>query len=225
MFTKKEVINDIVGLYIEKGVKVVDNPEIYDGVMRHWIYLLAILDEEEFNDYLVFASTKGGQSALDKLKTDKTFSITSESSLDNIRSRVNQSIILIEQTTQLWLTKIINDSLKENLSPEEIAKLIKSVVNKTASNRGDLIAEHEAALALGEMEMEVYRRSGVQYVKWITARDELVCETCMENEEAGPIEIGTLFPSGVLTTPAHHRCRCLLLPIVPSDLSNVWVGQ
>lgn len=170
MYTKKEVISDIVGLYIEKGIKVVDNPEIYDGVMRHWVYLLAILDQEEFNDYLIYASTKGGQAALDKLKTDKTFLLTAESSIDNIKSNVTQSILLIEQTTQLWLTKMIKDGLNENLSPEEIAKLIKSVVNRTATNRGDLIAEHEAALALGEMEIEVYRRSDVQLVRWITAR-------------------------------------------------------
>jgi SPP1 gp7 family putative phage head morphogenesis protein len=224
MYTKKEVINDIVGFY--KGeLRQITNPELYDGVMRHWIPLLSIIDQDELNDYLVFASTRGGQSALDKLKIDQKFVLLSESSLKNINIRSSESLALIEQTTQLWVVKIINDALKESLSPEEIAKLVKSAINKASSNRGELIAEHEATLAIGEMELEVYRRSGVAFIRWITARDELTCEICMGNEEAGAIETGTLFPSGVTTTPAHHRCRCLILPVEQDEIKNIWIGQ
>ena len=69
MYTKKEVISDIIGL-AKNEMRTIDNPETYDGVMRHWISLLAIIDEDEFNDYVVFAAVMGGQSALNKLKVN-----------------------------------------------------------------------------------------------------------------------------------------------------------
>jgi len=224
MFSKKEVISDIVGL-TKADLKPVDNPEIYDGVMRHWIALVAIIEEDELNSYLLFAANKGGQSALDKLKVEQTFNLVNETSINKLRQRVDNSLALIEQTSQLWLVKIIRDSLKEGLSPEDIAKLVKSSLKKASDNRGDLIAEHEAALALGDIELEVYARSGIEYVKWVTARDELVCDICMGNEDAGSIKIGSLFPSGVKSTPAHHRCRCLILPVNEGEIANIWIGN
>ncbi len=221
VFTKKEVINRIIGL--EKGM--IDNPELLDGVIQNWLFLIAVLDESVINEYLFFAANEGGQSAFDKLGIDGVFLLTNETYLKSINRRSKESIAMIEKTTQLWIVKTLREALRQGLSSEEIAKLIKSAISRVASERADLISEHELALTMGEIEMEVYRRSGVMNVHWLTAQDERTCEICIKNEQAGSIPIGTLFPSGVLTVPAHQRCRCLILPVIPSRIETIWNGQ
>jgi len=221
VFTKKEVINRIIGL--EKGM--IDNPELLDGIMHNWLFLASIIDESEISSYLIFAANHGGQSAFDKLGIDKKFSLTNGGYIKSLSQRSKQSMTMIEKTTQLWVVKTIRESLKQNLSSEEIARLIKSYVVKISKERADLISEHETALTMGEMEAEVYRRSGISLMKWITANDELTCSICMGNGNAGEIPVGALFPSGVLTTPAHQRCRCFMLPIIPTSINNIWDGQ
>jgi hypothetical protein len=43
---------------------------------------------------------------------------------------------------------------------------------------------------------------------WRTKGDELVCETCKANEQAGWIDMTATYPSGHLSPPAHDYCRC-----------------
>jgi hypothetical protein len=81
-----------------------------------------------------------------------------------------------------------------------------------SEDRADVIANNEAQLANGAGILAVValaQASGMQLGKyWETAQDDLVEETCLENEAAGVIPFNEPFPSGDEGTPAHPRCRC-----------------
>ncbi|WP_234322713.1 phage portal protein [Streptomyces sp. NRRL S-350] len=55
-----------------------------------------------------------------------------------------------------------------------------------------------------------YQGAGVSSVQW-TCEDE-PCTACLDNEDAGSLQLGQAFPSGVTAPPQHPSCRCSLLP-------------
>jgi SPP1 gp7 family putative phage head morphogenesis protein len=95
-----------------------------------------------------------------------------------------------------------------------------------ADQRAGLITETEAAYAMSLVENETYKRNGIAKHRWITAQDERTCVECMGNEEAGAIKIDENFPSGVMAPPAHVRCRCYHLPVLPTMIEQkIWTGN
>lgn len=54
--------------------------------------------------------------------------------------------------------------------------------------------------------LEVWKQAGVPYIKWVTQKDEKVCEEC------GPLD-EQIFPIDKVPPKPHYRCRCLKIPI------------
>lgn len=54
--------------------------------------------------------------------------------------------------------------------------------------------------------LEIYKRSGIKKVKWITSKDQKVCGECkkMSNE---------IFDIDKVPSKAHYNCRCHLVPV------------
>lgn len=57
--------------------------------------------------------------------------------------------------------------------------------------------------------LETLKVNGIEQIEWIT--EPGACPICMENEEAGPIDINDAFPSGDQNPPAHPCCRCITM--------------
>ena len=222
-FAKVEKINDIIGF--EKAVKELTEKDLLTKIKKLWIPLTAFIGIPILNSYLRRAAEKGGQIGLDKLKIDKKFKLVNKKILELVEKRTKESIELIDRTTQDWIARTIEQGLRDNLSHIEIAKLLRNNAIQSAKERSTLIAEQEAALMIGELETEVYKKNGIESYKWITSRDELVCIDCMANEEAGEVKVGEIFPGGVLTTPQHQRCRCMIMPILSKTMEITWTGQ
>ena len=102
--------------------------------------------------------------------------------------------------------------------------MLRRSARSVARERADTIAEQEAALMIGEMELEVFKRNNIKFHVWVTSHDELVCQICMSNETGGKVAVGDEFPTGVLSSPAHIRCRCMTLPVF-TDMEVTWVGK
>lgn len=221
-FAKIEKVNSVVKL--QKAVKKLTNKDLLKELKKMWIPVTTFLMIALIEDYLRWVAEKSGQIALNKLKTEKKFELKEKRLLTTIKNRAKELPRLIDKTTQDWIARTIEEGLKNKLSNYEIAKLIREAAKRTATERAELIAENEAALMLGELEMEVYKRNNIKYKKWITQRDELTCPSCIANEEAGEISIDEVFPSGHLASPAHYRCRCFILPILPEKLEIKWTG-
>jgi hypothetical protein len=64
--------------------------------------------------------------------------------------------------------------------------------------------------------MRAAKDSGVDTLKsWETADDP--CPICIENEDAGDIDVDDDFPSGDSAPPAHPWCYCALGVVVSED--------
>lgn len=51
----------------------------------------------------------------------------------------------------------------------------------------------------------VFRKAGIQYVKWVTQKDEKVCEYCASMDDQ-------IFPIDEAPHKTHYNCRCVLEP-------------
>jgi SPP1 gp7 family putative phage head morphogenesis protein len=221
-FAKVDKVNQVVG--INKAVKQLTELELLDEIALIWIPITQFISEIEFNQYMRSMAQRGGEIALSKIKTDKSFFLKDESLIRSISVRAKESISQIDKTTLGWIARTIEQGLRDQASNVQIAKLLRDALEKYAEDRASLIAEHEAAIAIAWMEQEFYKRNGIEYHQWITSRDELVCPTCVGNEAIGIIQVGTLFPSGGTHPPAHFRCRCFIKPIIKEGQIITWTG-
>ena len=58
-----------------------------------------------------------------------------------------------------------------------------------------------------EVTLKAYRDAGVKKVRWVTAGDERVCETCRERN-------GKVYSINAIPPKPHRRCRCTFQPIM-----------
>ena len=220
-FAKVEQINRIFG--VAKAVLTLTAFDVLDSVQELWIPILDIIEAEELQVYHLWASNQGGQIAVDKIGADGTFELTDEVRIITIKEKYKTLVYQIEKTSQDWVARTVEQGLREGMSHVEIAEMLRDSARKVARRRAELISENEATTLMGEMEMEVYRESGIKYTTWITARDELTCPLCMANEEAGQVQVGHAFPSGATAPPQHSHCRCFVRPFITSG-EEIWYG-
>jgi len=199
------------------------------GVVALWSAFHESLDggREEIFLFLVWAGTQGGQSGLDKMiPPSRKFELTNLEIRNKLNNRVDFLLKTVDKTGTEWVARTIQDGLEQGLSTAEITKYLRSEAKQIAEERADLISETELAYAMGLVEVETFRRNGIEKYRWITAEDERVCEICMANEAAGEISIGEEFPMGVVAPPQHVRCRCFLIPTLPTMIEQiVWSGS
>lgn len=222
-FAKVDKVNRIVGF--TKAVKELTELDLLENLDLFWVSILAFIEEEEFKSHLARSAKEGGQFAIGKTGDGREFLMHDRKVQDKISLRSEKIPDLIDKTTKEWIARTIEEKLLEGASHVEIAKFLRDQALKHARLRSELIAEYEAVLIMGEVEREFMLRNNIVKHKWITSRDELVCPICVANEEAGIISTSDEFPSGHKTTPAHHRCRCFLEPVLPENFELIWWGQ
>jgi hypothetical protein len=114
----------------------------------------------------------------------------------------------------------VNESIQKALGKEqdEDEALSQSdVVDETISDLIDelpeLIAEDEVTTVVEGSVLDELTQAGIAEVQSVSEGDGKVCEMCLGNEDAGPIPIGSAFPSGHTCSPFHNRCRCNIVPV------------
>lgn len=75
---------------------------------------------------------------------------------------------------------------------------------------GEMVAITEIHSAVEEAIADTWQEQGVTQIWWQCEIAENVCERCLANMEASPINLGDAFPDGSACPPAHPRCRCSL---------------
>lgn len=63
-----------------------------------------------------------------------------------------------------------------------------------------------ADIVTDESTLKAYRDAGVRRVRWVTAGDEKVCETCRERN-------GKVYSINSIPPKPHRRCRCVYIPV------------
>lgn len=91
--------------------------------------------------------------------------------------------------------------------------------NISVRTRAEMIARTEHARAVNTGTLQAYVNYGVTQVEIITAKDNLVCDDCIDAEENNPWSIN----EAQSLLPMHPNCRCAYAPIVDSieDLERV----
>ncbi len=121
----------------------------------------------------------------------------------------------IDETTYGALKGILTDGLEAKQSYTQIAGTIKSAFNDFGPRRAQLIATTEIGNAYSQGTLGGAKDlddAGIETEKsWLTAGDDKVDDDCQENEDAGWIDIGDNFPSGVDAPLDHPGCRCALM--------------
>lgn len=118
------------------------------------------------------------------------------------------------RNTQDFLNKIkdINDSEKsEELKEAELEKALKHYRYTVYR-----LTRTESARNINTASLHAYEKVGIQYVEWVTAEDERVCEIC------GPRDRKVYPLQFVPFCPDHPNCRCVVIPVSSEEAMNRW---
>ena len=107
------------------------------------------------------------------------------------------------------VTKVIYDNDVDRKRQYTAEGINSSTAKVTEFRRGlhywaDLTATY-SDIVTDESTLKAYRDSCVKKVRWVTAGDEKVCETCRERN-------GKVYSINSIP-PKHRRCRCHYLPV------------
>lgn len=108
------------------------------------------------------------------------------------------------------VTKVIYDNDVDRKRQYTAEGINSSTAKVTEFRRGlhywaDLTSTY-ADIVTDESTLKAYRDAGVKRVRWVTASDEKVCETCRERN-------GKVYSINAIPPKPHRRCRCVLEPV------------
>lgn len=136
----------------------------------------------------------------------------------DLAGRSKNPIYSLTDSTRDMLRATIVRGMRENLSAEGIAELIRDS-HAFSPDRSELISMTEIARANSMGALDGYMAAeeiGVKLRKsWLML--ETACVVCSQNAAAGKIDLDKSFPSGDMSPPGHPNCRCVLLPEVMED--------
>lgn len=109
------------------------------------------------------------------------------------------------------VTKVIYDNDVDRKRQYTAEGINSSTAKVTEFRRGlhywaDLTSTY-AEIVTDESTLKAYRDAGVRRVRWVTAGDEKVCETCRERN-------GKVYSINAIPPKPHRRCRCIFQPIM-----------
>lgn len=104
------------------------------------------------------------------------------------------------------VTKVIYDNDVDRKRQYTAEGINSSTAKVTEFRRGlhywaDLTATY-SDIVTDESTLKAYRDAGVKKVRWATAGDEKVCDTCRERN-------GKVYPINAIPPKPHRRCRCI----------------
>jgi SPP1 gp7 family putative phage head morphogenesis protein len=108
------------------------------------------------------------------------------------------------------LEQALLDALRNGESEDALAARIADILGSLPGAL--LISRSEVTWASSAAALEVYRKAGITWKRWVTRNDAKVCPRCKANQAAGSVPLDAMFPSGTLAPLAHPNCRCSVLP-------------
>ena len=179
---------------------------------------------------LVTGYNLGGRRAIILLGTRGSFELRNEAIMKFLRKHAAERVTRIDTFTRERISRIIIKAADDGVGMPGVYRGLRRQFEHFGTKRARTIARTELAFASGQARQEVFRRSRAKMHEWVTAQDELVGlghSSCIDNEAAGPVKVGSAFPSGVTAEPAHPNCRCTTMPVVSEDFepSDLWDGS
>ena len=94
----------------------------------------------------------------------------------------------------------------------DAAAIVKSVRATYRAVKGEHVQTvlHEA-MAVAYATAQLLSASSGTKVRWVASRGTKPCAECEDNTLAGAVDLGSEFPTGVVTPPGHLGCQCELV--------------
>lgn len=165
-----------------------------------------------------------GQDAVDTLTQNAVYRIKNNA---YIRDRVEKLFPQLNVTTAKDISQELEEAKGGFLTVQETIDYVLEKQREIIKNRSQIIAENESALIAGQTQNEIYRKSGVMVLKWVTSQDERVCPICQPlNNKVININGTWVGGKGIIGKypPLHINCRCFVIPEERIG-SQVWTGQ
>ena len=143
-----------------------------------------------------------------ELKSGKSIS-------DDVASRYLRDNSLTKLTGDFSDTSVqrlrdaVADAWDEGGSFNQVVRAIETTFDDFTTTRSELIAQTEMADAYNEGRDAIAREAGLDEKSWETESGD-PCPICIDNEDAGWIDIDDDFPSGDDAPTAHPNCLCIL---------------
>lgn len=115
------------------------------------------------------------------------------------------------------LASAVADAVARGDSVDTLAKLLRDVLDDP--KWAETVATTEMARAMSAASLASYADAGLEAVEWLASPTS--CDICQDNEDAGPIPMGSVFPSGDDAPPQHPHCVCSVSPVVGYESSSV----
>lgn len=153
------------------------------------------------------------------------WNVTDERIGEFIKARQNEIKEINSTTFKKAHKKIgaaIEEAIKENATPQQAAKLIKSAISdvgEVRKNQSLTIARTETGIISSSTRFKAFHIEGIEYGEWLTAGDEGVRSNHRKAGEAGILPIGQKYPYVNMRFPLDPEgavgeivnCRCVLL--------------
>lgn len=140
--------------------------------------------------------------------TDNSDFIVAEDAAQYASQRAGELVTGINDTSQQLIADAVEQGIEDQLGVPGTASLIRAALEDMTTYRSQLIATTEMNDAMSEGMLRKLGSIGIAYKQWIAAT--ACCDDCADNDDASPIPIDELFPSGDLRPPAHPNCRCAI---------------
>jgi len=170
------------------------------------------------------------QSALDLLYKPSPAVVTGGLSFDLLHQFAmgyaeHQAGTLIKGITDDLVKYVQSETSQWIQSGDPLQALEDRLALKFSPERAELIASTEVTKAYAEGNLLIWRNEAyagsIKGRRWMTAVDELVCDICgpRDQQMVGGLDGGweDFDDQPIDGPPAHPRCRCYLLPVVPGS--------
>jgi len=202
--TRKSDVNPQIQYYIEKEiVKTLPSERFIEILVR----------------FLGLSEVIAGQDAVDTIGVNIKYTLRNT---EFIRRNVNNLIPTINQTTAKELSKKLEEAREGFLTIEETFDFLNEYMEMRAEQRAEIITQNESSLVANATQNDVYQKSGVVELRWVTSRDERVCPICRPLD-GKVVNINAGF-GNVRYPPAHINCRCFVEPVERKEIP-VWTGR
>jgi SPP1 gp7 family putative phage head morphogenesis protein len=117
--------------------------------------------------------------------------------------------VFVEMTSDLSsrVRGVVSDGMVRELSQGDMVDSIMALADSAESSAARIVRT-ETMRAVNTAVMDGYRRDEIEYVEWLAALDEKICERCGELD-------GKVFSiDNAPPAPLHPNCRCTLLAYI-----------
>lgn len=126
-----------------------------------------------------------------------------------LRSTAKSAAAGISATRIAALAAALAAGTAAGKSPATIAATLAGILS--ASWRALAAAVTEITRGSGAGSLDGYQQRQITMGRWLIDPRSKVCEACIANYNAGPIPLGSPYPSGDITAPAHTKCACAVV--------------